>query len=123
MSSAQLHSRQKSGDSGALGSGSYENSFDPAALQEGMEGLSLTDGRETKTGSSGSRGKLSSGQLRSGGKGHYSHNIEEWIRQTEESAVVPDAIPPNEPRDVNSPTFTDTSFGQTVRSYSYVMYM
>ena len=121
MGSSNLHNRQKSADSGAAGSRSLENSLgDPAALQGGMERLSLSDSREgAKTGSSGSRGKLSSNQLRSGGKGSYSHNIEEWIRQTEESAVVPDTIP-NEPRDVNSPTFTDTSFGQTVSSRNFL---
>ena len=112
MGSTQLHNRQKSGDSGAMGSGSFENGSN---LLGGMQGLSLTDSYEAKTNSSGNRGKVSSNHLRSGGRGQYSHNIEEWIRQTEESAVEPDAIL-NEPRDISSPTFTDTSFGQVVSS-------
>ena len=107
-SSVPVHFCQRSGDSGATGS-SLENSMETSALQSGIRGLSLSDGQDAKTDSSGER--IITDQTRTG----YKPSIEEWIRETNETAVVPEAIH-SETRDVSSPTFTDASL-----SYSQIV--
>ena len=42
-------------------------------------------------------------------------NIEEWIRQTSAVAVAPDTLVPNETRDTNSPTLTDSSLANSIK--------
>ncbi len=81
----------------ADGSSSLENSLDTTTLQSGVQSLSLSDdghhqGTPTCETGSGYRG-----------------SIEDWIKDTSESAVVPDALV-DEGRDgVSSPTPTDGS--------------
>lgn len=41
--------------------------------------------------------------------------IEEWIRQTSEMAVAPDTLVPNETRDANSPTISDSSLANSIK--------
>ena len=50
-------------------------------------------------------------------------NIEEWIRQTSAVAVAPDTLVPNESRDTNSPTFTDSSLANSVKVGETVAYL
>ena len=105
-SSIPLHYRQKSGDSAATTGSSLENSIEISALQSGIQSFTLSD--------SGANHRTGSG---------YKASIEDWIKETNENAVVPDALHgATEGREgVSSPTFTDgsLSYSQVVRVVDY----
>ena len=76
-------------------------------LDAGVQNLSLSDsGREARA-----------VEVPSGGRKPRSAHIEEWIRQTNASAVSPEELHSEAlTRDIGSPTFTDASL-----SYSQVV--
>ena len=106
------HFKQKSGESTATGTSSLENGTDTMGLSEGVQGLTLTDHRPRARSNPPEKSSRSR-------KSHGARNphIEEWIRQTNESAVAPELLHSESPaRDITSPTFTDGSFSQMVCS-------
>jgi len=107
------HFRQKSGELAATGNSSLENGTDTMGLSEGVQGLTLTDHRPRARSNPPEKSSRSR-------KSHGARNphIEEWIRQTNESAVAPELLHSESlARDnISSPTFTDGSFGQMVCS-------
>jgi len=78
-------------------------------LHAGVQNLSLSDGgQETRT-----------VEGPSGGRKPRTAHIEEWIRQTNASAVSPEVLQSEaQTRDIGSPTFTDASlsYSQMVRA-------
>ena len=106
------HFKQKSGKLTATGTSSLENGTDTMGLSEGVQGLTLTDHRP----------RARSNPPEKSSRSHKSHgarnpHIEEWIRQTNESAVAPELLHSESPaRDITSPTFTDGSCSQMVCS-------
>lgn len=102
-------SGQKSSELVATGTSSLENGTDAMDLHAGVQNLSLSDGgQETRT-----------VEGPSGGRKPRTAHIEEWIRQTNASAVSPEVLQSEaQTRDIGSPTFTDASlsYSQMVRA-------
>ena len=103
-------SGQKSSELVATGTSSLENGTDAMDLHAGVQNLSLSDGgQETRT-----------VEGPSGGRKPRTAHIEEWIRQTNASAVSPEVLQSEAlTRDIGSPTFTDASlsYSQMVRAW------